>query len=57
MKEEVDFLGYRINKDGLRPQPDKLKTIKQPNNITELKSFFGLRDNDWLWRCQHTRIN
>ena len=45
MKPEVEFVGHLINKDGLRPQPEKVKAINNapvPTNVSELKSFLGL---------------
>ncbi|KAK7880220.1 hypothetical protein WMY93_033117 [Mugilogobius chulae] len=38
--DRVRFLGHIIDKDGVRPDPDKVAGIKsfpQPNNVTELK--------------------
>lgn len=45
MKPEIDFLGYRLNKEGLQPQPEKVEAIKnapKPENVSQLKSFLGL---------------
>ena len=45
MVPSVDYLGYRINKEGLHPQPDKAKAIKEapnPTSVTELKAYLGL---------------
>ncbi len=45
MALEVEYLGHRINSDGLHPTADKIKAIEdasQPQNVTELKSFLGL---------------
>ncbi len=44
MAPEVEYLGHRINSDGLHPTVDKIKAIQdapQPQNVTELKSFLG----------------
>lgn len=41
---EINYLGYTINKDGLRPDPNRVKAIDnmpEPTNITELRSFLG----------------
>ncbi|GFS02824.1 polyprotein [Elysia marginata] len=43
--DEVDFLGYRLNKEGLLPQPEKIRAIKQapePKNVHELKAYLGM---------------
>ena len=42
---EVTYLGFRINKDGVLPLPEKVEIIKNaqvPKNVTELKTFLGL---------------
>ena len=41
----VDYLGYVIDAQGLRPHPDKVSAIQQapkPLNVTRLKSYLGL---------------
>lgn len=38
-QQEIEFLGYRINKDGVRPDPSKIEAIQkmaEPTNVTEL---------------------
>lgn len=43
--DEVTFLGHRINKDGIKPDLDKVEAIrrmKTPKNIKELRSQLGL---------------
>ena len=43
--ESVEYLGHIIDRNGLRPSPNKLKAINEvpePSNISELKSFVGL---------------
>lgn len=42
--KEVRYLGYRINKDGVRPLAEKVEAIKkapEPTNKKELQSFLG----------------
>lgn len=44
-REEIDFLGHRITRTGIMPQPDKVEAIKNfptPKNIKQLKGFLGL---------------
>lgn len=44
-QEEVQFLGYKIDKNGFKPADDKVAAIrefKQPGSIAELRSFLGL---------------
>ena len=43
-KKEIEWIGYKIDQNGIRPLQDKLmaiKDLKQPNNEKELKSFLG----------------
>ena len=43
-KKEIEWIGHKIDQNGIRPLQDKLKAIKdlkQPNNEQELKSFLG----------------
>ena len=43
--DSVDYLGYRLDKKGLHPLPDKVKPILDtpaPRNENELRSFIGM---------------
>lgn len=45
LQQEVEYLGHIVSRDGVKPQPDKVKAIKNslpPSNARELKSFLGL---------------
>ena len=45
MKPSVDYLGYRIDKNGLHTLPEKIIAIQdapRPKNVKELRSFLGL---------------
>ena len=45
MLSEIKFLGYRLNKQGLQPQPEKVNAIKlapQPENVSQLRAYLGL---------------
>lgn len=45
MQETVDFIGNKLNKEGLSPQEDKIEAIHkapEPINVHELKSYLGL---------------
>lgn len=42
---EIDFLGYKVTKDGIKPLPHRVEAIQKfpkPSNITELRRFLGL---------------
>ena len=44
-QQEVDYLGHVVGIDGVKPDPAKIKAIKewkQPENVKELRSFLGL---------------
>ena len=43
--DEVDYLGFRLTKDGVRPQPKKVEAITRmtaPRNKKELRRFIGM---------------
>ena len=45
LKDQVCYLGYKINKDGLTPIPEKIDAVLNaptPKNVTELKAFLGM---------------
>ncbi|GFR76469.1 polyprotein [Elysia marginata] len=45
MLKEINFLGYRLSGEGIRPQPEKTKAIKEapkPENQQQLKAFLGM---------------
>jgi len=44
-EKQVDYLGHTLSNEGIRPQVQKLKAIKEaraPNNVTELQAYLGL---------------
>ena len=44
-QQEVDYLGHIVGINGVKPNPTKIKAIKewkQLKNVKELRSFFGL---------------
>ena len=44
LKTEIEWIGQKVDQNGIRPLQDKLMAIKnrtQPNNEKELKSFLG----------------
>ena len=45
LQEEVEFLGYIVGKNGIRPNPKKLQAIadlQPPENLKDLRSFLGM---------------
>ena len=44
-KNEVQYLGYIINKEGLRPIESKVEAIRdapRPTNTTQLRAYLGM---------------
>lgn len=44
-KQEIDFLGHVVSKEGLSPDPDKLRAVKDwpiPKTKRDVQSFLGL---------------
>lgn len=51
-KQEVDFLGFRVNAEGISPLPSKVKTIMdfpRPTTICHLRRFLGM--SNFYRRC------
>ena len=45
LAESVEYLGYKISQEGLRPTKEKVRPIThapKPHNVSELKAFLGL---------------
>ena len=45
LRDQIEYLGYVIDKDGLHPTAEKVLAIKEaptPRNVTELRSFLGI---------------
>jgi len=45
MTPSVEYLGHKIDQDGLHPMDEKVRAVKEapaPNNLAELRSFLGL---------------
>nr|KAG5701255.1 hypothetical protein BaRGS_020617 [Batillaria attramentaria] len=44
-QKEIEFLGFRIGKEGVRPDPGKVEAIQQmaePTNVAELRRVLGM---------------
>lgn len=42
---ELTFLGYRITPSGVKPDPDKIKVVKEfnaPSDVKQVRQFLGL---------------
>ncbi len=48
----VEYLGYLIDAEGLHLTQEKIRAIQEapkPNNVAELKPYFGLLARHWAW--------
>ena len=44
-RHEIEYLGYILNRDGIKPNPEKVSVIlalKEPTNVKELQRFLGM---------------
>ena len=44
-KAQIQFYGFTFSKDGLKPNPEKVKSLKEakePTNASEMRSFLGM---------------
>ena len=59
-KSEVEYLGYVINKQGVRPQKSKVEkilSIKEPTNASRVRSFLGMMNYyRYMWKQRSTLI-
>jgi hypothetical protein len=42
---EIEYLGYILTRDGIKPQPKKVQAIlalNPPNNVKEFRHFLGM---------------
>ena len=60
-KDEVEYLGYVINKNGISPQKKKIEkmlAIETPKNASEVRSFLGMVNYyRYMWRQRSTLIS
>jgi hypothetical protein len=45
LKTELNYLGHVVTGEGVKPDPNKVRAIKEfpvPKNVTDVKSFLGL---------------
>ena len=50
-RSEVKYLGVLVNRDGFRPDPDKIAPVMQypePKNLKQLRRFLGMAS--WYWK-------
>ena len=47
LRQEVDYLGYTLTAEGIKPQAKKIQAIQQiaiPRNEKELRRFLGMKN-------------
>lgn len=43
--KEIEFLGYTVNSDGIKPLPERVEAINnfpKPENVKQLRRFLGM---------------
>ena len=58
-RRKVSFLGHIISGDGIEVQPEKTEAVRcwpKPNNLTELRSFFGLASYYCRFLCEFSVV-
>jgi hypothetical protein len=50
---EIEYLGYIVTREGIKPQPKKLQAmlaLNPPNNVKESRHFLGMVQYYWdMW--------
>ncbi len=50
---EIEYLGYKLTREGIKPQPKKVQAILMlnlPNKVKELRHFLGMVKYYWdMW--------
>ena len=44
-QHEIEYLGYVLTREGIRPQPEKVQAIlalREPTSVKELRKFLGM---------------
>ena len=58
-RRSVDYLGFVLSVDGIRPNPDKLEVIRnfpEPRNRTELQQFIGICTYYRQFSVKHSNV-
>jgi hypothetical protein len=58
-KEELIYLGFVVNKDGLKPNPKKVAAVAdfpQPKDVAELRQFLGMASQFRRFICDYAKI-
>jgi hypothetical protein len=56
---EIEYLGYILTREGIKPQPKKVLAIltqNPPNNVKELRHFLGMVQYYQDMRARHSEI-
>ena len=60
-KKDVDFAGFTVTEDGIKPNKkmlDEISSFPEPTNITEARSWFGLIEQvAWSYTIKDTMSN
>ena len=58
-RESVNFLGYKLDRDGLRPDPDRIQGLLDfpvPKNIKSVQAFLGLANFDRVFTPNFSEV-
>jgi hypothetical protein len=56
---EIEYLGYILTREGIKPQPKKVQAIlalNPPNNVKELRHFLGMVQYYRDMRARHSEM-
>ncbi len=57
---EIEYLHYIMTRNGIKPQPKKVKAIlalNPPNNVKELRRFLGLESSSSFGDSNQTQVH
>jgi hypothetical protein len=56
---EIEYLGYILTREGMKPNPKKVQAtlaLNPPNNVKELRHFLGMVQYYWDMWARHSKM-